>query len=82
MKKLDVSSTLEEKIYDAKFPIGGKKGKITSYFSLTPSEKQEIWDALRESNILVEVSPFSQMLFRTLIGIQLKSKLKKNFRMN
>ncbi|MGD2106836.1 MAG: hypothetical protein PVH93_04445 [Nitrosopumilaceae archaeon] len=63
MKKLEVSSKLEEKIYNTKFSIGNKKGKITSYFPLTLSEKDEICDALREPNTIVEFkSIFSDVI--------------------
>jgi len=63
MKKLEISSKLEEKIYNAKFSIGNKKGKITSYFPLTLSEKDEICDALREPNTIVEFkSIFSDVI--------------------
>ena len=79
MKKLEIPSTLEEKIYDAKFPTGGKKGKITSYFPLTPSEKQEIWDALRETKILVEFkSIFSDVISDTDWN-STKEQIKKKF---
>lgn len=51
MKKLDLSSDLEEKIYDIKSPHNGKKGKITSYFPLTTAEKKEILSAFEDSDI-------------------------------
>ncbi len=79
MKKLDVSSTLEEKIYDAKFPIGGKKAKITSYFPLTSSEKQDICNALRDSNSSVEFkSIFSDVISDTDWN-STKEQIKKKF---
>ena len=80
MKKLEVSQKLEEKIYDVKFSVSGKKGKITSYFPLNPSEKQEIYGALKEPNIFVEFkSIFSDVISDTdwnSTKDQIKKKLK------
>ena len=79
MKKLEVSPKLEEKIYDVKFPTGGKKGKIISYFPLTSFEKQEIRNALRESNNNVEFkSIFSDVISNTDWNLT-KEQIKKKF---
>ena len=79
MKKLEVSSKLEEKIYDTKFTTDGKKGKIVSYFPLTSIEKQEICGALRESNTDVEFkSIFSDIISNTDWN-STKEQIKKKF---
>jgi NTP pyrophosphatase (non-canonical NTP hydrolase) len=79
MKKLEVSSKLEEKIYDAKFPYGGKKGKITSYFPLTLSEKQEICSALRKSDTLVEFKSIFSDVVSDADWYSTKEQIKKKF---
>jgi len=49
MKKLDISSDLEEKIYDFKINGIGDFPKITSYFPLTSEEKQELLRSMGKS---------------------------------
>ena len=46
MKKSPISSDLEEKIYDLKIDGNGILSKITSYFPLNATEKQEILKAI------------------------------------
>lgn len=46
MKKSPISSDLEEKIYDLKINGNGILSKITSYFPLNATEKQEILKAI------------------------------------
>ena len=48
MKKLPISSKLEEKIYDLKLN-DSKNHKVTSYFPLSFEEKQEILKAIPNS---------------------------------
>lgn len=79
MKTLDVSSKLEEKIYDVKFPISGKKGKITSYFPLTFSEKQEISDSLGGSNTSVEFKSIFSDIISNKDWNSTKEQIKKKF---
>jgi hypothetical protein len=46
MKKLSISSDLEEKIYDLKIDDSEDLSKIITYFPLTPKEKQKILRAI------------------------------------
>ena len=79
MKKLEVASKLEEKIYDVKFPTGGKNGKIISYFPLTASEKQEICDVLNESNLIVEFKSIFSDYISDADWNSTKEQIKKKF---
>ena len=49
MKKLLISSELEEKIYDLKINGNGIPSKIITYFPLNYSEKQEIFKLLEKT---------------------------------
>ena len=79
MKTLDVSSKLEEKIYDVKFSVSSKKGKITSYFPLTLPEKQEILDSLGESNTSVEFKSIFSDIISNQDWNSTKEQIKKKF---
>jgi hypothetical protein len=50
MKKLSISSDLEEKIYDLKITENGFLSKITTYFPLNPAEKKEILNNMDSQN--------------------------------
>ncbi|MBA4452183.1 MAG: hypothetical protein ACE5RQ_03615 [Nitrosopumilus sp.] len=47
MKKLDISSSLEEKIYDCKYEKNSLS-QISTYFPLEETEKQEILKAVQK----------------------------------
>jgi hypothetical protein len=48
MKKLSISSSLDEKIYDLKIN-GNGISKITTYFPLNSTEKQEISEIVKNT---------------------------------
>ena len=54
MKKLSISSNLEEKIYDLKINDKGILIKITTYFPLILKEKKEILEAINSKESLVD----------------------------
>ncbi len=50
MKKLTLSPSLEEKIYDLKFDSNEDLQKITTYFPLNSKEKQAIFKFIRKTD--------------------------------
>ena len=78
MKNLDVSANLKEKIFDVKFPIGGTRGYITTYFPLTPAEKQDLKTAIGQSATVDFKSIFSDVI-SDLDWNSTKEQIKKKF---
>lgn len=56
MKKLTISSNLEEKIFDIKRDENGEPSKITTFFPLNSTEKQEILGVIKISKDLFDFS--------------------------
>ncbi len=79
MKKLDISPSLEEKIYDSKY----KKNSlslITTYFPLEETEKQEILKATdKEKGAINFKSIFSDNVSEDEWN-KTKEQIKKKFR--
>jgi len=79
MKKLDISSDLEEKIYDFKND-GNKILKITTYFPLKLEDKQEILKSIEK----MQLSPvdFKSIFLDDITEedwIHSKEQIKKKF---
>lgn len=62
MKKLNIDSELEEKIYDSKFDVNNSLLKITTYFPLSEKEKQEILKKYNENGEITFNSIFSDII--------------------
>jgi hypothetical protein len=79
MKKLSLSSNLEEKIYDLKINDDGTLSKITSYFPLNLEEKEEILDATKSQENFVDFkSIFSDNISKEEWN-KTKEQIKKKF---
>lgn len=81
MKKLSISSNLEEKIYDIKWEADRIPSKITTYFPLNHKEKQEI---LKTTKMFLENSVVFKSIFSDEISNEdwkkSKEQIKKRFR--
>lgn len=80
LKKLDISSDLQEKIYDLKRNGNGIFLKITTYFPLKTRDKQEIMDSIGK----IQNSP---VVFKSIFSDEVsdqewshsKEQIKKKF---
>lgn len=79
MKKLEISSSLAEKIYDSKYE-SGVLSKITTYFPLEETEKQKILKAAdKEKDTIDFKSIFSDKVSDDEWN-KTKEQIKKKFR--
>ncbi|MFZ8922895.1 MAG: hypothetical protein ACO2Y5_08165 [Nitrosopumilaceae archaeon] len=79
MKKLDISPSLEEKIYDSKYEKNSLS-LITTYFPLEETEKQEILKATdKEKGAINFKSIFSDNVSEDEWN-KTKEQIKKKFR--
>ena len=78
MKKLEISSGLQEKIYDLQ-STNAEILKITTYFPLSHKEKLEVLESAEKINSIVDFkSIFSDMISETE-WIKTKERIKKKF---
>lgn len=79
MKKLSISSDLEEKIYDLKFADNGIHAKITTYFPLNFKEKKEILSGLKLKDKSVNFSSIFSDKVSTEEWNKTKEQIRKKF---
>ena len=79
MTKFDVSSVLEEKIYDSKFDESRSKFIITTYFPISDTEKQDISNSITQP----ETEVIFKSIFTDVVSDEewnkTKNQIKKKF---
>ena len=79
MPKLNISSSLEDKIFEIQFESDGIVSKIVSYFPFSKSEKQEIFFVLNNDSFDGFHSIFTDTITEEEWN-KSKEQIKKKFR--